>query len=78
MKQIYKAVSFTTFHHHPENNYGWLYMIAGDDVTNCKIEYKAAVKMVYQLAHKLGDPIKMSNNRFNPTISSVEISGFLS
>lgn len=78
MMQVYKAVSFTTFHHHPENNYGWLYMTVGDDVTSCKIEYQAAVKMVYQLSRKLGKPVEMSNNRFNPTISSVEINGFLS
>lgn len=78
MMQVYKAVSFTTFHQNPESNYGWLYMVVGNDVTSCKIEYKAAVKMVYQLARKLGKPVEMSNNRYNPTISSVEITGFLS
>lgn len=77
MAQIYKAVSFTTFHHNPDNNYGWLYMRVGEDVTSCKIDHQAAVKMVYQLARKLGKPVEMYNNRFNPTISSVEINGFL-
>lgn len=78
MMQVYKAVSFTTFHQCPEHNYGWLYLSVGDDVTSCKIEYKEAVKMVYQLSRKLGQPVIMSNNQYEPTISTVEISGFLS
>lgn len=76
--EYYKAVSFTKFYRAPECDYGWLYIRIGNDVTNCKIGYKEAVKLAYELAHKLNKPLTMYNNRHNPMITEVEISGFLS
>ena len=78
MKGMYKAVSFTKFYENSDYDYGWLYITMDDDVTSCKIEYKKAVKLAYQLARKLNKPLKMSNNAYNPLITTVEIHGFLS
>ena len=78
MMNIYKAVSFTRFYDYPECSYGWLYISIGNDETSCQIGYNEAVKLAYQLARKLGKPLKMENNRLNPMITNVEISGFLS
>lgn len=77
MTQVYKMVSFTRFYGSPDCNYGWLYISVGEDVTNCKIEYKEAVKLAYKFARQLGQPLVMENNRFNPMITTVQISGFL-
>lgn len=78
MMQVYKAVSFTKFYENSSCDYGWLYISVEGDETSCKIEYKEAVKLAYQLSRKLGKPLEMENNRFNPMITSVEIGGFLS
>ena len=78
MMSIYKSISFTKFYDNPQCDYGWLYISIGDDdVTSCKIDYQTAVKLTYQLAKQLGKRVAMSNNIFNPMITTVEINGFL-
>ena len=77
MMSIYKSISFTKFYNDSRCDYGWLYLSIGDDVTSCKIDYQTAVKLAYQLAKQLDKRVEMSNNIFNPMITTVEINGFL-
>lgn len=73
----FMSVMITRYGNCPEMDHGYVYITAGKLETAMRVDVETGRKQLARLAKILGEAPKMNINQFNPSISYVQLSGFI-
>ena len=75
--QNFMSITITRYGNCPEMDHGHVYINVGKLDTAMRVDVETARKQLARLAKILGEAPNMNINQFNPSISYVQLSGFI-
>lgn len=77
--KVWMSVSATKYYDAPDTcNYGYMYIsVDGMPDIHVKLSYKEARRQLLKLSKTMGRLPLMSNNQYNPMITTCELYGFI-
>lgn len=75
--KTYMSVSVTRYGETPDLNYGYVYISAGKLDTAMRVDVQTGLKQLARLAKALGRTPELNINQFNPSISYLQLNGFI-